>query len=392
MKTFYQAMRIYLLPVMALMMPNSSLATTMPSEALANSADKAALFEPYRCEGNGIISVNKGVISLHTLKYFGTSITIDLYGEETNYGKESLCKALNVIQKYHYLASNYSTYPHVTNIKSINNSPNTTQHIAPELTAILASSIEWNSLSNGYFNIALSPVIDIWRAYRNDCNIRGICKLPTATELAAASRYTHISDITLDVENNTISMKPGMSIDLGGIAKGWMAEKVYDQLKSDGMTSFMINAGGNIRHFGRHPEGREFVTAIEDPECKKYDYQLDKCQSQAGLYHEIVKGEDLTIVSSGNYLQYFTFDGKDYHHIIDPKTLFPKEKVISVSTVLDSQHIFADVISTTLFLMPINEALRFANDNEYIKAVWYLDSSGNKVYSNNFHEISVDNK
>ena len=392
MKIFYQAMTVSLLTVTVFLMSSSALASTMPSEALANSANKAALFEPYRCEGNGIISVNKGVISLHTLKYFGTSITIDLYGEETNHGKASLCKALNVIQKYHYLASNYSTYPHVTNIKSINNSPNTTQHIAPELTAILASSIEWNSLSNGYFNIALSPVIDIWRAYRNDCNIRGICKLPTATELAAASRYTHISDITLDVENNTISMKPGMSIDLGGIAKGWMAEKVYDQLKSDGMTSFMINAGGNIRHFGRHPEGREFVTAIEDPECKKYDYQLDKCHSQAGLYHEIVKGEDLTIVSSGNYLQYFTFDGKDYHHIIDPKTLFPKEEGISVSTVLDSQHIFADVISTTLFLMPINEALMFANDNEYIKAVWYLDSSGNKAYSNNFHEVSEGNK
>ncbi|WP_223293068.1 MULTISPECIES: FAD:protein FMN transferase [Shewanella] len=384
----YQSLLMQAFIFPTLIISSSLFAEPMSDEGLINKQQDTAEFIPYQCDGNAIISENNGVFSLHTLKYFGTSITIDIYDHQISDARGALCKSLNVIQKYHYLASNYSTYPHVTNIKTINNSPSETHHIAAELTELLASSIEWYGLSDGYFNIALSPVIDIWRKHRSDCNKKGICTLPSKSDLKYASRLTHIKDIHLDVEHNTITMAPGMSIDLGGIAKGWMAEKVYDQLKADGITSFMINAGGNIRHFGRHPEGREFVTAIEDPQCKKYDYQLARCQSQSGLYHQIIKGEDLTVVSSGNYLRYFTVDGKDYHHIIDPKTLYPKEQGISVSTILDSQHIYADVISTTLFLMPLEDAIKFTDDNTYIKAVWYLDSDGNKAYSKNFNEVS----
>ncbi|WP_256717777.1 FAD:protein FMN transferase [Shewanella sp. UCD-KL12] len=384
MRYLYKTSSFVLCAVSAMLLSSSAAAKHISSEPHYEA--KTEIFEPYRCDGNALISENQGVISLNTLKYFGTSITIDLYDAQTSEGKVALCNALNVIQKYHYHASNYSTYPNIVNVKSINNDPATRHTISSELTEILAASIEWYGLSDGYFNIALSPVIDVWRTYRNNCNKKGICKLPSDLELTKAAQYTKISDINLDTENNTISMKAGMSIDLGGIAKGWMAEKVYEQLKSDGMTSFMINAGGNIRHFGRHPEGREFATAIEDPLCKKSDYQLERCQTPSGLYHEIIKGEDLTIVSSGNYLNYFTVDGKDYHHIINPKTLYPKEDGISVSTILKSKQICADVISTALFLMPIEQAITFADENQYIKSVWYLDEDGNKRFSHNFND------
>lgn len=344
--------------------------------------------KPYQCKDNSIITHNDIATNLTTLKYFGTSISIDIYDKDNKKIDDALCSALNVIQEYHYLASNYSTYPHVTNIKSINNEPDKKHRIDPKLTQIIQASIDWHDKSNGYFNIALSPIIDIWRNYRSQCKgerkQQDRCDIPTEAELNKANLLTNIEDILLDTVNNTIQMKQGMSIDLGGIAKGWMAEMVYRQLKSDGFENFMINAGGNIRHYGTHPQGRLFTTAVENPICKKYSNSLAQCQSFEGQYHEVISGKDIAIVSSGNYLRYYRVKGKEYHHLINPKTLRPKDTGVSTTLVMNNNQLYADIISTTLFLMPLDEALIYANNNKDIAAVWFLNNNGDKVETNNF--------
>ncbi|MFT5788743.1 MAG: thiamine biosynthesis lipoprotein [Shewanella sp.] len=346
--------------------------------------------KPYQCEGNAIITNNDIATNLTTLKYFGTSISIDIYDKSNININDALCNALNVIQEYHYLASNYSTYPHVKNIKSINNEPNKKHTIDPKLTQLIQASIDWHDKTNGYFNIALSPVIDIWRGYRAQCKgerkQQDRCNIPTDAELDKAKQLIDINHISLDQINNTIQMKTGMSIDLGGIAKGWMAEMVYRQLKSEGIKKFMINAGGNIRHYGVHPLGRQFTTAVENPICKKYNNSLIQCQSFSGQYHEVITGKDIAIVSSGNYLRYYRVKGKEYHHIINPKTLHPKGSGISVTLVMSNNQLYADVISTALFLMPIDEAIKYADSNEDVEAVWYLDEQGNKVETDHFKQ------
>ncbi len=348
--------------------------------------------QPYQCEGNAIISHNNGIYSLTTLKYFGTSISIDIYDDIENIN-EVFCNSLNVIQQYHYLASNYNTYPHVTNIKSINNEPQKKHHIDAKLTELLATSIEWHDKSDGYFNIALSPVIDIWRSYRAECKgqrkLDDNCEIPTQSELEAVKHLINIDNIKLDTVNNTIQMQAGMSIDLGGVAKGWMAEMVYRQLKSDGINNFMINAGGNIRHFGVHPMGRNFATAIEDPICKKFANNLAKCDNFEGQYHEVISGVDLSVVSSGNYLRYYRVKGEEYHHIINPKTLFPKSSGVATTVIMNDKHIYADIISTMLFLMPLEQAIEYANKHPELEAVWYLNEQGKKVNSDNFNHYKL---
>lgn len=350
--------------------------------------------EPYRCEGNAIITHDQSKTNLTTLKYFGTSISIDVYDKDNKNIEEALCHALNVVQKYHYLASNYSTYPHVTNIKSINNNPDKTHQIDPKLTDLLAASIEWHDKTNGYFNIALSPVIDLWRGYRAQCKGErkelDKCQIPSDAELNSVANLTNIHDISLNTDLNTVKLKPGMSIDLGGIAKGWMAEMVYLQLKKDGVNNFMINAGGNIRHYGVHPEGRNFTTAIENPICKKYNNQLAQCQNFEGLYHEVITGQDITVVSSGNYLRYYRVNGKEYHHIINPKTLKPKTTGVSATLVMQNNQIYADIISTALFLMPIDEALVYADNNPDFEAVWFLNYVGDKTESKGFNNYRLE--
>lgn len=342
------------------------------------------------CQQDGIIAPTRYGMSLVTLNYFGTSISINIYDNGEADSRKALCDSLTVIKRLHQLGSDYNTYEGLTNVKSINNAPTQLHQIEPELVEMIAAGLEWHKLSNGHFNIAIGPVVQVWRGYRNRCNKGDDCQLPTETELNQAARFTDISKIQLNRANNTITMAEGMSIDLGGIAKGWMAEKVRDQLVEAGVNSFVINAGGNIRHHGLHPEGRMFVTAIEDPICKKHQFERQGCDQFENQFHEFIAGDNLTIVSSGNYLKYFTVDGKDYHHIIDPQTNAPKRTGVSASVVMNGHHIFADVLSTTLFLMPQKEALEFAESLPHVEAVWYLDEQGTKVTTSGFAKYRAE--
>ncbi|WP_246814768.1 FAD:protein FMN transferase [Ferrimonas balearica] len=381
-----------------------AIALLMPASPVFSNADVIADQLPAKtsernqfdtqCELDGIISETSGYTNLTTLKYFGTSIAIQVYDAGEGDAKQALCDSLATIKRLHQQGSDYQTYDGVVNIRSINNAPTEVHKIDPELTELIQAGIDWHRISKGYFNIAVGPVVQQWRQKRNACAepeaADNGCSLPSPQAIENASKYTDISKINLDVDANTVTLGEGMSLDLGGIAKGWMAEKVKDQLVAAGMRSFVINAGGNIRHWGRHPQGRAFVTAIEDPVCKKYDFQPSQCQQLEGQFHEIVAGENLTIVSSGNYLKYYRVGDKEYHHIINPNTGYPKTEGVSVSVVMNDQHIYADVLSTTLFLMPMKEAMDMAESIPYLEAVWYLDEAGNKVSTSGFEKYQIE--
>ncbi len=346
-------------------------------------------FNPYQCEGNATFVVEPNKANMTTLRYFGTSVSVQIYGQAAEVSQKALCDALNVVQEYHYQASNYSTYPDFTNIKTINNAPDQTHIIDSKLMDLLEASLEWHDKTGGRFNVALSPVVDIWRGYRKRCQQGGECETPKSSELEQAARLTNVDNIKLDAVAGTISMAPGMSLDLGGIAKGWMVEKVYDSLKNNGVQQFIINAGGNIRHYGLHPDGREFVTGIENPVCRKNEYSTPECQMPENHYHELISGKNLTVVSSGNYLNYYTVDGQEYHHIIDPSTLAPNPDGIAVTVVMEDQQIIADVLSTSLFLMPRNEALELLKTLPGTQAVWYENADGSKWSTSDFDKFRL---
>ncbi|TKB48442.1 FAD:protein FMN transferase [Ferrimonas sediminicola] len=340
------------------------------------------------CQQHGLIQSEPNRSVLYTLDYFGTSITIEVLDNGGEDAATSLCESLRIIERYHRLASDYDTYPGLVNIKSINLAPTQTHRVEPELFEMIESGIEWHRLSRGYFNIAIGPVVQLWRQHRFRCNSdqpeQRECSLPSDAELRAAAQRTRIDAIRLDAASHSITMAEGMSLDLGGIAKGWMVERVLNHLRERGMRSVVINAGGNIRHYGLHPEGRPFVTAIEDPVCRKHQFQLSGCERAENRYGDLIKGENLTVVTSGNYLKYFEVDGKEYHHIIDPTTLYPKRGGVATSVVLTANHIYADVLSTTLFLMPLDQARALAEKLDYLEAVWVLDENRNEIHSSGF--------
>ncbi|WP_084144299.1 FAD:protein FMN transferase [Ferrimonas kyonanensis] len=375
-------LRLVRLLILALLLPGH----VTWANAANSSADSAF------CQQHGLIQSEPNRSVLYTLDYFGTSISVEVLDDGGEDAALALCESLRLIEHYHQLASDYDTYPGLVNIKSINLDPTATHRVDPELFELIQTGVEWHRLSGGYFNIAIGPVVQLWRQHRFQCNQQGAgpddCSLPSNEALKAAATHTRINNIHLNAANHSITMAEGMSLDLGGIAKGWMVEKVLDQLKQRGMRSVVINAGGNIRHYGRHPEGRPFVTAIENPVCRKHDFQLPGCDQMETRYTEVVTGENLTVVTSGNYLKYFEVGGKEYHHIIDPTTLYPKQGGVATSVVLSNNHIYADVLSTTLFLMPLDRAKALAEKLNYLEGVWVLDENGRRVYSSGFERLS----
>lgn len=369
-------------------LPKLSLATIGLIAALSSPV-ATAQSEPLNtnlCQQHGLIQTLDDRTVLYTLDYFGTSIGIEIFDAGTADAQAALCHSLQLIKRYHQLASDYSTYTGVTNIKSLNLAPTQTHHVEPELFELIEMGIQWHEISKGYFNIAIGPVVQLWRQQRFTCEQQdGVhCAIPSQQALEEAATHTKISNITLDKTNHSVTMADGMSLDMGGIAKGWMVEKVLNYLKHQGVRSVVINAGGNIRHFGQHPQERAFVTAIENPVCRKHQFQLPSCDQLPIRYSEVIKGEDITVVTSGNYLKYYQVDDREYHHIIDPTTLYPKQGGVATSVVLSSNHVFADVLSTTLFLMPTKQAQALAESLPYLEAMWTLDESGNRLYSSGF--------
>ena len=144
--------------------------------------------------------------------------------------------------------------------------------------------------------------------------------------------------VIIDEEKKTVFLeKQGMGLDLGGIAKGYAVDKMADILKQEGITSFLINAGGNVYAYGVKPKGNPWRVAITDARNPED-------------FIGVLPAENLSIVSSGDYQRYFEENGKAYHHIMDPSTGYPVEGRHG-TTVLFPSSTYADGLSTALFVL-----------------------------------------
>jgi len=142
-------------------------------------------------------------------------------------------------------------------------------------------------------------------------------------------------------------------------------------LENDGISGYVLNVGGNVRTVGTKGDGEKWVVGIENP---------DENSEESYIAYLELSGESL--VTSGSYQRYYTVDSKRYHHIIDPETLMPSDKFLSVSVVCKSSA-DGDAISTALFCMELNEGLEFVNSLSGVEAMW-VDVDGNIHYSSGF--------
>lgn len=199
--------------------------------------------------------------------------------------------------------------------------------------------------SQGAFDVTVFPVVSLWNIGTDQARV------PSEVEIKGALKNVGYQDIVLDPAARTVFLKrPGMGLDLGGIAKGYAADRTTEKLKAMGITRGIVNLGGNIFALGTKADGTPWKIGIQNP------------MSDRGEYIGIVAATDQTVVTSGIYERYFEKDGKHYHHIIDPATGYPAENELAGVSILTASSIDADALSTTCFVLGTEKALEFVKD------------------------------
>ncbi|MBP3656698.1 MAG: FAD:protein FMN transferase [Clostridia bacterium] len=215
----------------------------------------------------------------------------------------------------------------------------------------------------GQVNIAMGSVLSIWHDYREaGLNSPEQAQLPPMDELTAAAAHTDINNLILDEENMTVFFAdPSMKLDVGAAAKGYATEIAAKLLLDSELSSFIISAGGNVRVGNPPRDGRaNWGVGIQDP---------DGSVLGTSDIIETLFLSNKSVVTSGDYQRFYTVDGVNYHHLIDPDTLMPSTEYRSVSIITEDSG-YADLLSTTAFLMPYEESRTFIESLDGVEAIW----------------------
>ncbi|MDK9363301.1 FAD:protein FMN transferase [Lelliottia wanjuensis] len=229
-------------------------------------------------------------------------------------------------------------------------------------------------LENSAFNLAIGPLVKRWKiGFQGD-------SVPPADEIAALLAITDPVDVMLDDAANSVFLtQPGMEIDLGAIAKGYIADRVRDYLRKEGETLALINLGGNIQTLGA-PEGG-WSLGIKTP--------FGGADELIGTLNV----ENKSVVTSGTYERFFERDGKRYHHILNPRTGYPLDNELDSVTIISTNSIDGDIWTTLIYGMGVEKGCAALRARPDIEAVFVTKSKEVVVSSmQHFRFTLLDNR
>lgn len=271
--------------------------------------------------------------------YFDTVIQVTLYDA----GKESLledCFAL--ADRYEHYFSNTVEDSDISKINAAGGVPVT---VHDETIELLQMGIAYGDLSQGKFDITIGNLSDLWNfstkalLEETDASL-----VPSNTEIKAA--LSTVDYHCIEINGNEVTLtNPDAKIDLGGIAKGYIADKMKEFLNENGVTSGFINLGGNVLVLGPKADGSAYTIGIQRP------------FSDDGSSIASVKVTDETVVSSGVYERCFTVDDTLYHHILDTATGYPYDNGLLGVTIITKASVDGDGLSTTCFSLGLEDGM-----------------------------------
>ncbi len=212
---------------------------------------------------------------------------------------------------------------------------------------------QYAEASQGAFDITVFPVVSLWGIGTDNERI------PSPDEIETGLKNVGYQDLILDsVKKSVFLRRTGMGLDLGGIAKGYAADRTAEKLRALGVERGIINLGGNIFAMGTKEDGTPWKIGIQNP------------INNRGEYLGIVNAVNQTLVTSGIYERYFEKDGKRYHHILDTKTGYPVENEVAGVSILADSSIDADALSTTCFVMGPDKAFEFVKSKPGVEVLF----------------------
>ena len=309
-------------------------------------------------------------------EYFDTVSYIYSYaGDSAELFDQRCAEVSGILSRYHKLFDIYHEYSGVNNLRTINkNAGGDPVPVDAELIEFLLYARELYETTRGEMNVAMGSVLKIWHDHRTQASDDPAqASVPSMEALEEAQRYTDISLLEIDAENNTVCLADAnAALDVGALGKGYATERAAEYLQQIGAEAYVLNIGGNIRIVGSKPDGSGWVTGLRDPNS-----------TDGGLAVNLVL-KDTACVTSGVYERFFTVNGVRYHHIIDPDTLFPADYFASL-TIIAKDSALADALSTALFCMPYAEGLAMLEAMEGVDAVWIF-SDGEIRYSSGLED------
>lgn len=236
--------------------------------------------------------------------------------------------------------------------------------VSDETLDVVKQSVKYAEEMDGLYDPTIGPLVDLWAIGNGGDHV------PDQADIDAAKSLTNYKDVIIDEAAKTIKLaKEGMVLDMGGIGKGYAADRIADYLKEQGLDSAMINLGGSsIIALGDKPNGSPWNIGLQDPDQSR------------GTQLGTIKISDEVIDASGVYERYFMQDGVRYHHILDPRTGFPSQNGLKSITIMSPTATDADALSTGVFLMGLEEGLSYleALPGE-VEAFFITDD--NKIYA-----------
>lgn len=286
--------------------------------------------------------------------YLDTVCRISIYEIDGGLDKDKANKAIaDGFKLCRSLENTLSNTIDSSEVSQINNAGGNWVSVGKDTMKVIKAGVKYGDLSGGDFDITIGSVTALWDFQATDP------KVPDDALIKEA--LTHVNYKNIEFDGDKIRLTdPKARIDLGGIAKGYVADKVTELLEKKGVTSAVINLGGNVSLIGGKPDGSPFVIGVEKPYTDRTEV--------IGT----TEAKDKTVVTSGIYERQFKKDGKIYHHVLDSHTGYPAEtKLEAVSLVMDKgKSMDADALSTCTLMKGDKGGKTFLKSQKGVEAAF----------------------
>lgn len=289
----------------------------------------------------------------------GTYVSLRVYDE----GKEDVLEM--AVDRIAELADKITTNEPGSEMDAVNEAAGSQPvAVSDDVFPLIEIAEKFSAVPNGGFDYTIGPVTDLWRIGFDDARV------PEPEEIEEVLSLVNHDLVELNAETNEVYLQDaGMKLDLGAIAKGYIADEVKKLFIEQGVTTAIIDLGGNIVVMGDSPtrDTGGFNVGVQDPSDNR------------GSYVAALNLQDQSIVTSGIYERYIEQDGEIYHHLMNPQTGYPFDNELASVTIISEQSIDGDALSTVAFGFGLEEGLKYVNDYEKIEGVFI--TKDRKVYT-----------
>ena len=294
---------------------------------------------------SGCTTLPKSESLTMTGTYFDTVVQIEVWGAD----QDMIEHCRKMCETYEQMLS--ATIK-TSEISRINNAGGEPVSVSDDTAELIEKGIEYGEISGGLFDITIAPASGLWNFTDNEDKT-----LPDPDELAEA--VSHIDYRCVHVDGNTVVLTdPEAQIDLGGIAKGYIADRLKEYLEGEGIEHALIDLGGNMLALGGRYDGTDFRIGLQKP------------FAETGTAMAALSINDQSVVTSGDYERYFEKDGVIYHHILAPSTGYPVQNDLDQVTIISERSVDGDALSTTCFAMGLEDGMELIRSLDGVEAIF----------------------